>query len=123
MILPDVNVLVYAYRKDMDDHPRFRDWIHRVVNAGQPYGMSEMVLSGFVRVVTNPRVFRRPSTPSEALSFAVVFLLRAGQARSAPLGDIRPPVPTTRRHRQSRGRRLPGRGCNGGGLRVGDGRP
>ena len=69
MILPDVNVLVYAYRKDMDDHPRFRDWIHQVVNAGQPYGMSEMVLSGFVRVVTNSRVFRRPSTPSEALSF------------------------------------------------------
>ena len=45
MILPDVNVLVYAYRKDVDDHPRFRDWIHRVVNSGQPYGMSEMVLN------------------------------------------------------------------------------
>ena len=69
MILPDVNVLVYAYRRDMADHERYRDWITRIVNAGRPYGISEFVLSSFVRVVTNRRVFRNPSTPSEALSF------------------------------------------------------
>ena len=69
MILPDVNVLVYAYRQDMADHKRYRDWISRIVNAGHPYGLSEFVLSSFVRVVTNRRVFRNPSTPSEALSF------------------------------------------------------
>ena len=69
MILPDVNVLVYAYREDMADHDRYRDWLTRTVNAGRPYGVSELVLSAFVRVVTNRRVFRHPSAPSEALSF------------------------------------------------------
>ena len=69
MILPDVNVLVYAYRRDMAGHDRFRDWIGQVVNSGEPYGMSEFVLSSFVRIVTNRRVFKNPSTPSEALSF------------------------------------------------------
>lgn len=69
MILPDVNVLVYAYRADMADHHRYRDWLSRVVNAGRPYGMSELVLSAFVRVVTNRRVFGSPSTSSEALGF------------------------------------------------------
>ncbi len=69
MILPDVNVLVYAYREDMAGHNRYRAWLDGIVNAGRPYGMSELVLSAFVRVVTNPRVFRNPSTSSEALSF------------------------------------------------------
>ena len=69
MILPDVNVLVYAYREDMADHPRYRDWLSRTVRAGRPYGVSELVLSAFVRIVTNRRVFKNPSTPSEALSF------------------------------------------------------
>ena len=69
MILPDVNVLVYAYREDMAEHDRYRRWLDGVVNAGRPYGMSELVLSAFVRIVTNRRVFRKPCTSSEALSF------------------------------------------------------
>ena len=36
MILPDVNVLVYAYREDMADHDRYRDWLTRTVNTGRP---------------------------------------------------------------------------------------
>ena len=69
MILPDVKVLVYAYREDVADHLRYRDWLTRTVNAGRPYGVSELVLSAFVRIVTNRRVFRNPSPPPEALSF------------------------------------------------------
>ena len=69
MILPDVNVLVYAYRQDVADHQRYRDWLARTVVAGRPYGISEFVLSAFVRIVTNRRVFRNPSTPADALSF------------------------------------------------------
>lgn len=75
MILPDVNILVYAYRRDMADHNRFRDWLARMVSGGQPYGMSEMVLSAFVRIVTNRRVFKKPSAPSDALSFTSRLLV------------------------------------------------
>ena len=88
MILPDVNVLVYAYRQDMADHEQYRDWVTRIVNARRPYGISELVLSSFVRVVTNRRVFRNPSTPSEALSFTVICCPRRHVFRSDPARGI-----------------------------------
>src|SRR5437588_9542022 len=61
MILPDVNVLV--------DHARYRQWLEEILQSGQPYGMSDHVLSGFLRVVTHPRVFRPPSPLRSALDF------------------------------------------------------
>jgi uncharacterized protein len=70
MILPDVNVLVYAHREDAVDHPRYRQWLEEIIKSGQPYGISDHVLSGFLRVVTHQRVFTTPSPISAALDFA-----------------------------------------------------
>jgi toxin-antitoxin system PIN domain toxin len=70
LILPDVNVLVYAYREDAEAHQPFRDWLDEVINSEHPYGMSDLVLSGFIRVVTHPKVFREPTKASEAFAFA-----------------------------------------------------
>ena len=69
MILPDVNVLVYAHREDAPDHQAYRDWLGEVINNDQAYGMSDIVLSGFLRVVTHPRVFNPPSSMKQALAF------------------------------------------------------
>jgi toxin-antitoxin system PIN domain toxin len=69
MILPDVNVLVYAHREDTPDHPAYRAWLESVINSDQAYATADLVLSGFVRVVTHPRVFDRPSTLETALAF------------------------------------------------------
>jgi toxin-antitoxin system PIN domain toxin len=69
MILPDVNVLVYAHREDTPDHASYRDWMESVINSDHAYGIADLVLSGFLRVVTHPRVFDRPSTLDEALAF------------------------------------------------------
>jgi toxin-antitoxin system PIN domain toxin len=69
MILPDVNVLVYAHREDAPNHAAYRAWLESVVNSDQAYGMSDLVLSGFLRVVTHPRVFNRPSELDQALAF------------------------------------------------------
>jgi uncharacterized protein len=70
MILMDVNVLVYAFRKDAIDHARYRDWLQGIINAPDAYGISELVLSGFLRIVTHPKVFKRPSAWTEAYEFA-----------------------------------------------------
>lgn len=70
MILADVNVLVYAYRRDATDHPRFHAWLDSLAAAPTSFGYSDIVLSGFVRVVTNPRVFARPTSLEHALAFA-----------------------------------------------------
>ena len=70
MILLDVNVLVYAYRSDTPNHGRFREWLEATVNADAAYGVCDLVLSGFLRVVTHPRVFQQPSPLESALAFA-----------------------------------------------------
>lgn len=70
MILPDVNVLVYAYMEEVPDHARYRAWLDELVNSREPFGISDLVLSGFLRVVTHRRVFRTPSPIKAALDFA-----------------------------------------------------
>ena len=70
MILIDVNVLVYAHREDAVDHPRYRQWLEEIIRSGQPYGLSDHVLSGFLRIVTHPRIFDPPSPLRPALDFA-----------------------------------------------------
>ena len=70
MVLPDVNVLVYAYRSDSPRHRECLQWLDGTVNADEAYAMSDMVLNGFVRVVTHPMVFRQPSPVGDALAFA-----------------------------------------------------
>ena len=69
MILPDVNVLVYAFKQGTPDHARYRDWLQQAIAGPEPVGLSDLVLSGVVRVVTHPRIFDRPSSPDEALGY------------------------------------------------------
>jgi uncharacterized protein len=70
MLLFDVNVLVYAHRADTPNHDAYRTWLEKIINGNAAYGVSDIVLSGFLRVVTHPRVFDPPSGLDEALSFA-----------------------------------------------------
>lgn len=70
MVLPDVNVLVYAHREDTTHHGGCRRWLEGVLNGDEAYGVSELVLSGFMRIVTHPKVFTKPSGMQDALAFA-----------------------------------------------------
>jgi len=70
MLLPDVNVLVYAHRQDGPEYPLYRPWLEELVSADAAFGMADIVLSGFLRIVTNPRVFARPTPVNLAVSFA-----------------------------------------------------
>jgi toxin-antitoxin system PIN domain toxin len=66
----DVNVLIYAHREDVRDHLAYREWVESIINGNMKYGFSELVLSGFVRIVTHPRIFETPSSLAQALIFA-----------------------------------------------------
>lgn len=70
MILPDVNVLLYAFRSDSVDHARHRAWLESVVNGDEAYGMSSQVLCSVARIATHPRIFVAPSRLEDALAFA-----------------------------------------------------
>ncbi len=81
MLLPDVNVLVYAHVEDSSpDHAEYAEWIIRMATGPEPFALSVLVLSGFIRVVTNPRVFDPPSTLDRSFQF-VNSLLERPQAR------------------------------------------
>ena len=74
MILPDVNVLVHAFRSDSSEYARCHEWLEDLINGPTPFGMSPQVLSGVLRVVTHPRVFAEPSELEETLAFCELFL-------------------------------------------------
>jgi toxin-antitoxin system PIN domain toxin len=74
LILPDVNVLLYAFRSDTARHPAYRSWLEGVVNGDEAYGISPQVLCSVVRVSTHPRIYARPSRLDDALAFARVLL-------------------------------------------------
>ena len=74
MIVPDVNVLEYAFRPDSEHHRACRNWLESVVNGEEAYGMAPQVLASFVRVVTNRRIFIRPSRLDTALTFCEALL-------------------------------------------------
>ncbi len=69
MILPDVNVLIHAFRSDSSDHELCHRWLDRVVNGDGRFALSPQALSGVIRVVTHPRVFAQPSPLDEAVAF------------------------------------------------------
>lgn len=80
MILPDVNVLVYSYRREYGEHERYRTWLAEVLTGSEDLALLDPVLIGFVRLVTHSRVFEQPATVSDALAF-VEALRRAPVAR------------------------------------------
>ena len=58
MLLSDVYVLLYAHVEDsVPDHSEYATWITKLPTGPEPFALSVLVLSGFIRIVTIPRVF------------------------------------------------------------------
>lgn len=84
MILPDVNVLVYAARDDSPDCAHYRAWLEAALAGPEPVAVVTPVLAGFLRVVTNPRIFAQPSGLDDALAFIDVLLCAPATVVPAP---------------------------------------
>ncbi len=70
MKLCDVNVLVYAHRPDSTpEHAAYAAWLTTMATGPEAFALSESVLSAFVRIVTNPRVFKDPTPLDLAFRF------------------------------------------------------
>jgi toxin-antitoxin system PIN domain toxin len=69
MFLPDVNVLVYAHREESPNHLAYLRWLENLISGTQVYGSADLILSGFLRIVTHPRIFDPPSSYEHALAF------------------------------------------------------
>ena len=84
MILPDVNVLLYAFRRDSPNHRHYREWLEDVVNGDTAFGISPQTLASLVRISTHPGIFTQPSTIDEALSFSRALLAPAHATAISP---------------------------------------
>jgi toxin-antitoxin system PIN domain toxin len=76
MFCVDVNVLVYGHRRDLSGHSDYRDLLERLANGDEPLGIPDLTFGGFVRIVTNRRIFVKPTNIDEAWA-AVDALLSA----------------------------------------------
>ena len=82
MLIPDVNVLVAAFRSDHEHHDVARSWLQSAVASVEPVGVTESVLAAVVRIVTNPRIFRTPTPAAE-----IVDEVRRRVGRPSLTGD------------------------------------
>lgn len=69
MILPDVNVLIYAFRADAAHHKVCKAWLDGVIANDAQFGISTLVLSAVIRITTNARIFKEPSSIEETIGF------------------------------------------------------
>jgi toxin-antitoxin system PIN domain toxin len=65
--MPDVNVLVAGFRTDDDQHGPVKVWLEQALNGPEVVGLSDAVAVGFLRVVTHPRIFAKPTPIDQAL--------------------------------------------------------
>ncbi len=66
MIIPDINLLLYAYDSASPFHAKAGPWWRDCLSGQEPVGLPRVVVFGFVRVGTNARAFQHPMTPAEA---------------------------------------------------------
>ena len=66
MIIPDINLLLYAYDSSSPFHAKTAGWWQSCLSGTEPIGLLHVVVFGFVRVATNARAFLNPMTPKEA---------------------------------------------------------
>ncbi|MYH31017.1 MAG: type II toxin-antitoxin system VapC family toxin [Acidobacteria bacterium] len=84
MQLPDVNVLIYAHREDAPEHERYASWLRAAAASPAPVALSEVVLAGFLRIVTNRRIFDPPTPMETAISFCQGLVVRPRAVFVAP---------------------------------------
>jgi uncharacterized protein len=74
MILPDVNVLIYAFRKDVPEHNLCKAWLESAASSATRFGVSPLALAALVRITTAPRVQPSKGSRDEAFAFCDALL-------------------------------------------------
>jgi hypothetical protein len=76
VILPDINLLVYAYNSDAPDHPKARAWWEECLSELEPVALPWVVMLGYVRLMTSRGVLVEPFEPATALGHLRSWLER-----------------------------------------------
>ena len=81
MILPDVNVLIYAFYEHADQHEVYANWLNSTRAEEEELLLPDSVILGFLRIVTSPRIYQDPAPMAAAIAFASA-LRRGRRARA-----------------------------------------
>jgi len=76
MIIPDINLLIYAYNEDAPLHVPAKAWWERCLSGTRPVGLAWVALLGFVRLMSSRRVLLEPMTPNEAVGHCRLWMLQ-----------------------------------------------
>lgn len=74
MIVPDLNLLIYAYNLGAPHHDDARLWWEDVMNRQAPVGLPLAVATGFLRLMTNPKVIQPPIPLMDAVKIVKSWL-------------------------------------------------
>jgi len=77
VIVPDVNLLLYAHVDGFSEHARARRWWEGLLNGRTEVGIGPPALFGFVRLATNRRVLDPPMAVEDALGCVEGWCARA----------------------------------------------
>jgi toxin-antitoxin system PIN domain toxin len=69
MLMPDVSILIYAHREEEKCHEAYAKWLKTLIDGVEPFALSVLVAIGFVRIVTNSRIYEDPTPLPIALAF------------------------------------------------------
>lgn len=87
MLLADVNVFLSAHRPESARHDEYRAWLEASLTGLEPFGVSELVLSSFLRIATHPRIYREPTPSQVALEFCRAVIEAPSVVRVRPGPD------------------------------------
>lgn len=86
MIVPDLNVLIYATDSTSPHFAKAHPWWTRTLSGSELIGLAWSVSIGFVRLTTNPRVFAHPLTAAESIGIVSTWLASANVVPVEPTG-------------------------------------
>lgn len=76
MIIPDINLLIYAYNTEAPQHVAAKGWWETSLNGKTPVGLTWLAIAGFIRLMTHPRVLENPMPVDEAVQIVRTWLLQ-----------------------------------------------
>jgi toxin-antitoxin system PIN domain toxin len=74
MIIVDTNLLIYAYNRDAPWHAATASWLEALFSSEEIVGLPDLVLVGFIRIVTQPRIVPQPISPAQAVALVESWL-------------------------------------------------
>jgi toxin-antitoxin system PIN domain toxin len=84
VIVVDLNLLVYAVNRDSARHAAAKAWVEEILSGDEPVGIPWIVVLGFLRLTTNPRVFPKPIRSEQALAIVDDWFARPAVVPLSP---------------------------------------